>query len=585
MPCSGSETWRLLDWRSPLQRLWSSRARAPRIWRLSLAAHNATSAATAAGLNALRPLRGTQKLGACGCITLKRDHSEGVRGYILPVMEALRCHQDVQMAGGRGLLLSYVTKYVAKWSDSSYDEWMADSASATSLCRKVLFEYHPMEPEMVLQLCGAQFRQWDFGSAGGGRRSVRAPRPGNSEQPPIVDLYLRSSWRRDSMSLLEFLRKSDAAGKTGDVAAWLRRKWKAEVRGLPEDARPSLEDFANEYVMQGEQLVAVEYLWRLNDVFYGQWCMMNLPFRSLDVFDLPTVRERVPARYRWLATALLLTDDPAVAPPRLLGYWRDPARIARDLQLEGNNDGYVQDMQAFVAGHAVAVDRYMSGHLNAAEEASKQASGGVLDGGEALELDPKQKILYEAVAARAALSMRAQCAKAEAEGDELREGAREASHRPIICSGRPGTGKSTVLRKNVVDALEEGAAVLMTAPTGRLSTRLASKLGAREGLVVDTAAAAFQFHKPAQGGRLRRLRLRSCGCGRVLPAQRGRVRAHLEAVGARRLPARARVLGRQVPAAWRVSASPVGEPGLEAAEVHRADQRPSAATTRATWRR
>ena len=281
------------------------------------------------------------------------DHSEGVRGYILPVMDALRCHQDVQMAGGRGLLLAYVTKYVAKWSDSSYDEWMADSASATSLCRKVLFEYHPMEPEMVLQLCGAQFRQWDFGSAGGGRRSVRAPRPGNPEQPPIVDLYLRSSWRRDSMSLLEFLRKSDAAGKTGGVAAWLRRKWKAECRILPEDARPSLEEFANEYVVQGEQLVAVEYLWRLNDVFYGQWCMMNLPFRSLDVFDLPAVRERVPARYRWLATALVLSGDPAIAPPRLVGYWRDPARIAQDLQLEGSNDDFVRDIQAFVAGHAL----------------------------------------------------------------------------------------------------------------------------------------------------------------------------------------------------------------------------------------
>jgi hypothetical protein len=84
----------------------------------------------------------------------QEDASEGVRGYFTPVLDALRCHQDAQVTQGRGLLLSYVTKYVAKWSDSSYNEWMSDLASVTSLCRKVLFEYHPKEPEMALQLAG-----------------------------------------------------------------------------------------------------------------------------------------------------------------------------------------------------------------------------------------------------------------------------------------------------------------------------------------------------------------------------------------------------------------------------------------------
>lgn len=48
--------------------------------------------------------------------------------------------------------------------------------------------------------------------------------------------------------------------------------------------------------MQGEQVVAAEYLWRMNDGFYGQWCMMHLPFRSLDVFHIEEVEQRVPAR-------------------------------------------------------------------------------------------------------------------------------------------------------------------------------------------------------------------------------------------------------------------------------------------------
>ena len=40
------------------------------------------------------------------------------------------------------------------------------------------------------------------------RPPLRAPRPGNSEQPDFVALYADSAWRRDSMSLLEFLRKT-----------------------------------------------------------------------------------------------------------------------------------------------------------------------------------------------------------------------------------------------------------------------------------------------------------------------------------------------------------------------------------------
>ena len=135
------------------------------------------------------------------------DAAEGVGGYFPDVMDSLRCHQDLQMAQGRGLLLAYVAKYVAKWSDSSYEEWFSDQASVTSLCRKVLFEYHPLEPEMVLQLTQATFRQWEFGTAQGGCRSLRAPRPTApvDEQPAIVQAYMNSRWRRDAMCLLEFL--------------------------------------------------------------------------------------------------------------------------------------------------------------------------------------------------------------------------------------------------------------------------------------------------------------------------------------------------------------------------------------------
>lgn len=55
------------------------------------------------------------------------------------------------------------------------------------LIRKVLFEYHPLEPEVVLQLSQATFQHWEFGTVMNGRRSVRAPHPGNAEQPDLCN--------------------------------------------------------------------------------------------------------------------------------------------------------------------------------------------------------------------------------------------------------------------------------------------------------------------------------------------------------------------------------------------------------------
>eukprot|EP00959_Pyramimonas_sp_CCMP1952_P423352 8868102-Pyramimonas_sp.AAC.1 len=55
---------------------------------------------------------------------------------------------------------------------------MSDSASADSVARRVCFERRPYEPEMILQLCGAQFRQCDISTVSGGFRTVTAPYAG-----------------------------------------------------------------------------------------------------------------------------------------------------------------------------------------------------------------------------------------------------------------------------------------------------------------------------------------------------------------------------------------------------------------------
>ncbi|CAJ1458291.1 unnamed protein product, partial [Effrenium voratum] len=144
----------------------------------------------------------------------------GLRAYFPDLMDCFRCHQDLQASDGHRLLLIYVAKYVAKWSDSSFQEWMSDSAAANSLARKVLFEYHPLEPEMVLQL---QLQQ-----------------------------YMDSAWRMDSLSFLDFLRKCT---DDGDIAPWVKRAYKA----LPEDhpsSAATLSEFANNAIPRGQIAVA-----------------------------------------------------------------------------------------------------------------------------------------------------------------------------------------------------------------------------------------------------------------------------------------------------------------------------------------
>ena len=60
----------------------------------------------------------------------QEDADTGRRALFPNLMDAWPCHQDVQISNGEALLLQYVTKYVSKFSDSNYDDWMSDEASA-----------------------------------------------------------------------------------------------------------------------------------------------------------------------------------------------------------------------------------------------------------------------------------------------------------------------------------------------------------------------------------------------------------------------------------------------------------------------
>eukprot|EP00973_Karenia_brevis_P058162 8096298-Karenia_brevis.AAC.1 len=83
-----------------------------------------------------------------------------------------------------------------------------------------------MEPEMYIQLAGGQFKEWSVNSESQGKKSIVAPYPGMPELPSYVHHYTKSQWRSNSMSLLEYLRKST---DRGDIIGWLQKAYQESV--------------------------------------------------------------------------------------------------------------------------------------------------------------------------------------------------------------------------------------------------------------------------------------------------------------------------------------------------------------------
>ncbi|MCR9130916.1 MAG: hypothetical protein NXI12_15530, partial [Alphaproteobacteria bacterium] len=209
----------------------------------------------------------------------EEDKEAGFRAFFPETLEVTKCHQDVLHGNGHGLLLKYVSTYTPKFSDSFAREWLNDEASAFSVARRVLFDYQPAEPEMWLYLAAQQFPPCKYG---GTMTPFLAPWPGMAEKPAAVTLYEQCPWRRESMSLLEYMRKSN---KDGEIAQWLVRAFRQtpayDKTAAAEEQRRALVAFANEAAVQGEKLIACDVLSIFNDRWFGQWLALRRPGTSM----------------------------------------------------------------------------------------------------------------------------------------------------------------------------------------------------------------------------------------------------------------------------------------------------------------
>ena len=416
------------------------------------------------------------------------DFGAGLRAYFPVVLEALRCHQDVQLVHGRGLLMKYVAKYVPKFSDSFSNEWLSDESSDYALARKILFDYHPLEPEMILQMAMQHFKA-SFTS--GTMFPIVTPYPGMAKKPGYVERYEECTWRGEAMTLLEYLRKANVQG---GVEKYIRD---ARKKALPEDKDISEEAFARQFTPRGQKLVAAECYWRMNDRFYGQWLALHVPFRKLEELHLDAVREKVPSEHYYLALALQHRPD----------FWRDLDKVREDMEIEAVGTKPIETILNMIRANTMLIDSYMAGHVregraeNAPDTSDTSASDADAQAerqGRRVRKVPEgmQIVLEDQIMKNVDLAIAIETCRSEEEAEELRL-EREEKAKPIAALGPPGTGKSFILKRCIRKTLQRGGKVLLAVPTGQLQSRLREELKGLS-LDVDTCHGAFLLHRPEQ---------------------------------------------------------------------------------------
>ena len=408
-------------------------------------------------------------------------------------------------------------------------DWLNDAGSDFSVARRVLCGHKPNEPEMWMTLGAKQFPQF---SHKGTTFEFAVPVPNAETKPKEVENYETAAWRPTDMTLLEFLRRSnkdgeilkhiqikheqhlwqevekafEEAGKPKQQVTQLKRALTAErnsrgrrgslrpplfeflqhnMEGFVDDAFTSLAEFAVvNYKCQGEKAIAAMTNSMLNDRYYGQWLVLNVPFKALEDFEnnAKQIVEKVPERYRNFALCMHYARP----------FWSDEAAIDDAMRLEGHGKAHIETVKAKVSAQRRLVERYLSGELSPEDVVPSSPESDPGAAGPS-RLTSSQKRLRKELRQNLMVALKARQAKEDAEVEQCI--AEADAHRMLFASGPPGTGKTHVVHREIDRWKREGARVLFALPTGMLASEVRAK---QPDIDVDTTWGAFLFHRPVQ---------------------------------------------------------------------------------------
>ena len=275
------------------------------------------------------------------------------------------------------------------------------------------------------------------------------------------------------MSLLEFLRKS---GRDGQISQKYRRIHQARKIEMP------LTDWVNSYPADGQTLVASVMYTRTNDRYFGQWLLLNVPFRDLDDLWRPQA-DLLPDSLRFLGLCLLHRPD----------FWRNPGRIAADMEQEAKSDLYIQNALASIAARIELVDAYLSGEMTIAEAPDPPLHGIAQTPGGHVRLSAEQERVARVLETRVHQALTAKWPEEDdvAAWEVWLDGS-HSENRVSVVLGPAGSGKSTAVEIVVERALRQGAHVGIACPTGMLAARYRSRHPDAD---VDTIHGMFAMHK------------------------------------------------------------------------------------------
>lgn len=369
-----------------------------------------------------------------------REFALNLRAYIDTLVPTLKCSMDYQVTDGIGMLLRYVSSYVSKTHDATtIDSLYSYNLTGSHAAIKSLMTNKPAEPEMWFHLSSRKIA-WTCSRT----KRYSVPTSQNVASDKIANAYYKRSNADENHSLLSWLRIVDHTKK---------------------NAKP---------YKGGSTLLGTKLLSVFNSEYFFQYVLLNLPHRN--PLQLKHAKhDTMPDSLKWYAQVVTHFPD----------LWANEENLRSYLYTFGHKKNYVTTVIAYIQSLSDTLFMFNMSLIKADQLAtpSPQSIANIT-------LDMKQVTIKTHI-------LNAVCLRdshyfdhnAEIESDDSDNEQRhlppvrtESSctaniewQRPILITGKPGSGKSEVILSAVKELFENEKHISIAAPTGFLSSGFRGK--------------------------------------------------------------------------------------------------------------